>query len=249
MSARSIVPLLLVLAACARTPAPPAGGASAPVVEADSLVDRRVPGVEIAVGVPRLPDHAAASAVLRDSVEAFVRRLTPTEGPPPGSVTDVYDAGGGFETTLAQDGLYSTAVAVSVYAGGAHPNQFFRGLTVDLTTGRVLTAGDFFEPGTPFLDTLSAYVERAAVDRLATSGAQTPAEARAAVADYNDGRVRLAAPEIALTPGGVRVLVAPYEVLFYAAGGFEVDVPWAALGGMLRPGTPAARLAQAASDG
>ncbi len=263
MPLRSFV-LLLALAGCTTADAPDGAAPGAPAtstlspatpsdlsVETDSLVDRSVPGLVVAVELPRIAGTAGAAAPsaldaanrgMRDSVEAFVRAIAPTEGPGENDVTDEFDTEGGFETSLFEADLYSGHVAVTSFSGGAHPNTYFLGLTRDLRTGAVVTLADLFRPGAAYLDTLSAHVERGVVAEMAERGEMPTAEARQLVMEYNQGGVRLTRPTWSLTPDGVRIHLAPYEVMAYAMGSFTVDVPFAALGRMLDDDGPAARL-------
>lgn len=241
---------LLALAACTRTDAPLAveetGTPAAPVppgptdlsVATDSLVDRTTPGIAVAVAFPRVEGVAgavaptalaAANRVIRDSVQAFVDAIRPPEPPGEFDVTDRFATEGGFETTLFEHDLYSGIMSASTFAGGAHPNHFYQGLTVDLRTGAPVALASLFRPGAPYLDTLAAHAERGVARQLAERGGMTPDEARAAVADFNPGGVRLPSAIWTLTPDGLRVYLPPYAVMAYAAGSFEVDVPADAL--------------------
>lgn len=234
------------------TPTPPTPTGLA--VEIDSLVDRSRPGLDVAVPVPQITGVSGAAAPnalmaanlgLRDSVEAFVAAIAPTEPPPgngAGGAPSVYVTDGEVETTLFQDDLYSGVVRVVTYSGGAHPNTYTLGLMRDLRTGAPIALARLFRPGAPYLDTLAAWVQRGVIAQLAERGGLTPAEAREAVVSYNTGGVRLSRPAVTLTPDGLRVHVAPYEAMAYAAGLFEIDVPFAALDGMLAETAPLARL-------
>lgn len=257
--------LLLVATGCTRADAP--DGAETPAaipavaaptfgptdlsVATDSLVDRATPGLVVAVAFPRIegiagavaPDAlTAANRVLRDSVEAFVRAVAPTEPPGESDVTDVFETTGGYETTLLQDDLYSGVVSVASFSGGAHGNAFFQGLTVDLRTGVPVALADLFRPGAPFLDSLSAHVARGVAQQYAARAGSSLAEARRILADYTPGGVRLASPVWSLAPDGLTVHLAPYAVLAYAAGDFHVTVPAEALAGLWAVEGPAARL-------
>ena len=231
--------------------AAPAAGPTDLSVATDSLVDRSTPGLVVAVALPRIEGIAGAAAPdalraanrgMRDSVEAFVRAVTPTEPPGEHDVTDLFETSGGFETTLFESDLYSGVVDVMSFAGGAHPNTFVLGLTVDLRTGAPVALADLFRAGAPFLDSLSAHVGRGVAAQYAERAGVDLAEARTIVAGYNPGGVHLSAPSWSLAPEGLVVHVPPYAVLSYAAGGYRVTVPSAALAGLWAAEGPAARL-------
>lgn len=260
---------LLAVAACASPDAPPQTAApttsrvpppepSELSVETDSLVERGTPGLVVTVAYPQVAGVAGAAAPnaldaanrgMRDSVEAFVRTVAPTEPPGAFDVAPVFETAGGFETTLFEADLYSGVVSVVSYSGGAHPNAFSLGLTRDLRTGAPVALADLFRPGAPILDTLSAHVARGVVRQLTERGGMAPDEAREAIAAYNPDGVRLPGVVWALTPGGLRLFVPPYAVMAYAAGSFEIDVPFETLGDMLAGSVPVARFRAGTAGG
>ncbi|MDR2669114.1 MAG: DUF4163 domain-containing protein [Desulfovibrio sp.] len=101
------------------------------------------------------------------------------------------------------------------FTGGAHPNHLLTARTYDLPTGRELTMNDLFPQKVP----VEALAQRIADD------VQQQKKARNAVAGDEKNNVDLSMDRILLTPAGMRVVYAPYEMGSYAEGRYSVDIP------------------------
>lgn len=257
---------LVVLAACGPDPAPAPGlsaDRSAPeaaqpeaaglALRTDSLVIVDVAlDYEVHVEYPQIvatagtlsPAAEAVNAAVVDSVEALAASFRP-EAPPPGVSATPYpvEVDGRVGSAFLADGLFSALVDVYAYTGGAHGNTFFLPLTYDLAAGRPVRLGDLFEAVTPYGDTLAAYVDREVTRRLAAQLGTTPADARRVMYvegldDVREGRV-----PYTLGPDSLHVHIVPYQLAAYAAGSFDVGVPYRALAPFAAPDGALSRLA------
>ncbi len=102
------------------------------------------------------------------------------------------------------------------YTGGAHANWFHVVLSYDLASGRRMEIGDLFADRAEGLPRL---INRIADGIQAWKGADAePVERDPAAIDATMDRV-------ALTPQGIRVIYAPYEMGSFAEGEIIVDIP------------------------
>lgn len=101
------------------------------------------------------------------------------------------------------------------YTGGAHGNSTYRAFSFDLHTGRTLALADLFVDEKAALDAL--------VPRIA-DGVQAQKEPDAPPVDRDPSAVDLSMDRVALTPDGLRVVYAPYEMGSYSEGEFIVDI-------------------------
>ena len=254
--------LAAALAACGPAPADapeadrpaetvrPEPTSSAFTVRTDSLVEAdsalryraRLPYPQIDGG-PLPPAVEAVNAAVVDSVEALARSFRP-EAPPPGVSVAPYpvEVEGRVGRPFLTDDLFSALVEVYAYTGGAHGNTFFLPLTFDLATGRAVRLGDLFAAGAPAGDTLAAHVDRAVARRLAAQLGTTAADARRVM--YTEGLddVRNGRVAFTLGPDSLHVHIVPYQLAAYAAGSFDVGVPYRTLRPMAAPDGPLARL-------
>lgn len=233
----------------ADVPAPPAP--PAPGVRIDSLV-RDEPDLlyTVDIGYPQLdgdaPEVAAVNAAIRDSVEALADDFRPSEPPPAyDAPTFEVDVDGTTERTFLTDGLFSALVSTYAYTGGAHGNTFFLPLTYDLTTGQPVRLADLFAEGSAYGDTLAAWAERDVLRRLAAGLGVPPGEARGAFYAEGLAPVRRGDAYFTLGADSLHLHIPPYQLSAYAAGSFDVGVPYGALRPLARPGGPLDRLAEA----
>ncbi|HLA63051.1 MAG TPA: RsiV family protein, partial [Rhodothermales bacterium] len=137
---------------------------------------------------------------------------------------------GGFETDLVRDSLYSGLLAAYAFTGGAHGNQDFRPLNVDLRTGRTLTLPSFFRADAAWRDTLAANSTRRLVASLGPDV-------------LFDGAVPADDPAVfrvfTLAPDSLVLHFPPYAVAPYVAGPQRVAVAWSSLRPLLDPAGPA----------
>ena len=264
-----VIALLVGLAACGPDPSAPEAGTPAATtptppspptgpsltVAVDSLLrDEPALTYRVAVGYPQIrgtsgapmaPTLRAVNAAIRDSVEALADDFRP-EPPPPGADAPSYpvEVDGGTPRSWISDDLFSALVEVYAYTGGAHGTSFFLPLTFDLRTGRAATAADLFADGTPWADTLAAYVERGALRQIAERmELDGPEAARASFYAEGLDSIREGRVDVTLQADGVAVHVPPYQLSAYAAGSFHVLVPLDAAAPFARPGGLLARVA------
>ena len=119
--------------------------------------------------------------------------------------------------------------------GGAHPNGFFRTLTLD-KEGREVTLEDLFVSGAPYLPRISVEVY---TEVLAQLRERSGGEVSADMADM----VRIGTsptPEtlqfFVLDGSDLVILIPPYQAASYASGTFAVRIPLSQLSDILKPG-------------
>lgn len=122
--------------------------------------------------------------------------------------------------TLSQPSQRALSIGFDIweYTGGAHGNLYHAPRTYDLTTAQQLDLQDIFTETEQALNRMSSYcyAELAAhlgdmrVEDMLRSGTSP---------DFDNFSAFL------LTPDGIRILFAPYQVAPYAAGPQKVDIP------------------------
>jgi hypothetical protein len=113
----------------------------------------------------------------------------------------------------------SVLFSTYTYAGGAHPNHTLTARTYDPASGRELTLDDLF-PGKVPVDALA---------RLIVENVLKQKKARDSVIGDEKNNVDPTMDRILLTPAGIRIVYAPYEMGSYAEGTYVVDIPKQAL--------------------
>jgi hypothetical protein len=113
------------------------------------------------------------------------------------------------------------------YLGGAHPGSYHRSVNYDFTTGRVLSLGDLFVPGAPYLERIAEYCIGQLNQRLDFE-------------IWDDGATPI--PENyqvwSITAEGLLVVFDEYQVAPYAAGPQRVVVPYDVLADIIHPQGP-----------
>ena len=239
--------LLITLAACASpdAPEPPAEPEPEPPalrVEIDSLTARDTTiNYDIAVAYPKIagsdaPAVARINRSIRDSLAAFATSLRPRPadftGTPEMDQMIIGEAEGGPRRTFLSDRLFSSRVDVYAFTGGAHGNIFSFPLTYDLATGEAVRLGTLFRNGTAWRDTLAVLTTArlaAAQDTSWLFEDQVPA---------TSGTFAF----FTLGADSLTVFFPPYAIAPYAAGAFEVTLPYTDLSPVLSPSGPVADL-------
>lgn len=121
---------------------------------------------------------------------------------------------------------------VSAYtAGAAHPNNFYQTLNLDLAIGEEVTLAEFFKPGTKYLEIFAPLAAQAvAKEQNIRLEPDTPITAQD---EWIKGGTKAEATNYQnylFTAEGIKLFFDPYQVASYAAGGFEVLLPYAAFG-------------------
>ena len=117
-----------------------------------------------------------------------------------------------------QKGLLVLREQHEEYTGGAHPNHFTKLFNFDATVPRRIALADFLKPG--YQQKLDPLV-RAELNHR---------EPENSFEHINDN--------FAITPKGLVFVFDPYEVAPYAAGSFEVTIPWAKISNLLKENGP-----------
>ena len=174
--------------------------------------------------------NQAAEALAREEIDIFMQGVESTPDDPAfaefGSSLSV-----SFTPTYLDSGLFSVHIPVSFYmAGAAHPAHYSRALSYDLRDGHMLTLEELFQPGAPYLETISTFCldDLAARGTLAwEEGAQPKAE------NFQVWNI---------TPGGLQITFDPYQVAPYASGPQTVLIPYERLKDVVNPEGPLAKL-------
>jgi|GEM_PF-3822104 len=111
----------------------------------------------------------------------------------------------------------------SEYTGGAHGNRFHVILSFELGSGNKLEIDDLFADKATGLPKL--------INRIA-DGVQALKAAGSEPVDRDPSTIDATMDRIALTPEGLRVVYAPYEMGSYVEGEFIVDIPKTELAGL-----------------
>lgn len=122
------------------------------------------------------------------------------------------------ELLYRTDSLLVLAYHLYAYTGGAHGNHYTALLPFAVYPPRRLAYADLFRPDA-----------RAELSRLLTEQAREQD-----VALYVD--TVPVTPNVAPLPAGVRFLYDPYAIAPYASGEVAIDLPYARIQGLLRPG-------------
>ncbi len=147
-------------------------------------------------------------------------------------------AGSGFTsdfTMKASASLLSPTIislrfdSAEYITGSAHPNNETRILNYDIETRRILDTGDLFASSSEALPFLSAFTRRALRERFTDLSEQEFEDTvMAGVAPLRENFHR-----VALTKNGLLVIFNPYQVAAYARGTQEIQIPLAALSGLI----------------
>ena len=177
-------------------------------------------------------------------VSDFKKEMAPSEDEPsPDSAnTPADEAMGsdiniGYQIALAKDDLISIEFTVSSYsAGAAHPNSYSEVVSFDLKNGKALKLAELFQPGSKYLQTISAYCMQALKKQAQGQG------------DYammdEDWIKKGAGPDLSnyenwtITKKGLRITFDPYQVAAYAAGPQQVSVSYSALKEIIKTDGP-----------
>jgi uncharacterized protein YecT (DUF1311 family) len=217
-------------------PARPSGSVTSDVSPGDAAGDgkggftikssRQYAGLslELSVSYPQGLSEAADAAVQRTAQAVFDETVASYEKAAAEYAAEASDnarTAPGWESTtgytLFQPSTRCVSVLFSTYefSGGAHPNHLLSARTYDLTTGRELTLKDLFPQKLP-VDALARSIVASVLQQK---------KARDAVIGDEKNNVDLSMDRILLTPAGMRIVYAPYEMGSYAEGEYAVDIP------------------------
>jgi hypothetical protein len=145
----------------------------------------------------------------------------------------------GYTIELAKDDLISVMLDVGSYsAGAAHPNSYSEVVNFDLKNGKLLRLADLFQPGSKYLQAISAYC----IADLKKQGKQKGEDSML----DDDWIQRGAGPDAenygswTIGKQGLGIIFDSYQVAAYAAGPQHVFIPYSALKDILKPEGPVA---------
>lgn len=184
-------------------------------------------------GNPRVEAfNQAAEALAQEEIATFKQGVANTPNDPAfqefsSSLTVSYTP------TYMDSGLFSVRMNVGFYmAGAAHPAHYSHAINYDLSEGRLLTLEELFQPGSAYLETLSAFC----LEDLAARGVLAWEEGALPKAEnFQDWN---------LTPGGMEIMFDEYQVAPYAAGPQTVLIPFERLKDVMNPEGPLAKLTE-----
>ncbi len=180
--------------------------------------------------------------LITGKVSEFKKDMEPEEGDDAGADSLPADMGSsldiGYTLSLAQDDLISLDFGVgSYYRGAAHPNSYSETVNFDLKNGRPLKLADLFNPGSKYLQSISAY----AIQDLKKQSQKVEG-----MLD-DDWIQRGAGPDAknfeswTISKKGLGINFDAYQVGPYAAGPQQVTIPYSALKHMIRNDGPLGR--------
>jgi hypothetical protein len=125
--------------------------------------------------------------------------------------------------------VVSTIFRGSVYTGGAHPNATYDAILIDRKSAKPLTLKDLFVDTNGGLSKLVEIVRMklGAENEISQFSDEEWITNGTAATDDNYS-------VYGFTNEGLLVIFAPYQVAAYAAGPFEIVIPWAELHGLLK---------------
>ncbi len=182
------------------------------------------PGLNVDVTLPRT-GVPVVDARLRETTDELVRQAREAKIPPdtPWS-REVF---GEYDSSRAGGPVWSFLMTYGLFTGGAHPIPVVEALTFDLSTGKQIVFSDVFLDDQDSVEKLASYVMADLVNRQGLD------------ADWVSGHFAdpgKALSRFVLRESGPTFVFAPYEVAPYAWGKISVDLPWAALTDLVRPG-------------
>jgi uncharacterized protein DUF3298/peptidoglycan-N-acetylmuramic acid deacetylase PdaC-like protein len=177
--------------------------------------------------------------LINGKVSQFRKEMVPEEGEDAGADTLPETMGSsldvGYTLSLAQDDLISLNFGVgSYYRGAAHPNSYSETVNFDLKNGKSIKLADLFNPGSKYLQTISAY----SIEDLKK-------QSKNADSMLDDDWIQRGAGPAAknyqswtISKKGLGINFDAYQVGPYAAGPQYVTIPYSALKGIIRVDGP-----------
>jgi hypothetical protein len=179
-------------------------------------------------------------AMMTKKAGAFKAEMTSEEDPVSSEGVDESmgsDLNAGYTVALARDDLISILFDVGSYsAGAAHPNSYSEVVNFDLRNGKQLKLADLFQPGSRYIQTLSAYC-------IADLKKQGKKQGEESMLD-DDWVQRGAGPDPenygswTISRKGLEITFDSYQVAAYAAGPQHVFVPYSVLKEIIKPDGP-----------
>lgn len=209
--------------------------------EAPSLtlktIEKKGKGFEASMTYPEL--SGMKDAGLQKKINASLRQPAQTsldhfvksaESEPPSEGMVGYDLEVGIPSSYVTPKFVSVLYQFYAYEGGAHPNTITQARTIDLKTGKLLQINDLFKVG--FLNKLSELVrtELKKDERIAEIGTdEWFMNGTAPKPDHYKSLV--------LTQEGLYIVFDAYQIAAYAAGAFEVKIPYTLMKDWIKSGS------------
>ncbi|HYJ88769.1 MAG TPA: DUF3298 domain-containing protein [Pyrinomonadaceae bacterium] len=177
--------------------------------------------------------------LINGKVSQFRKEMVPEEGEDAGADQLPETMGSslniGYTLSLAQDDLISLDLSVGTYyRGAAHPNSYSETVNFDLKNGKSFKLADLFNPGSKYLQAISAY----AIQDLKK-------QSKSADSMLDDDWIqRGAGPDAknyqswTISKNGLGINFDAYQVGPYAAGPQHVMIPYSTLKDLIRVDGP-----------
>ena len=177
--------------------------------------------------------------LINGKVSQFRKEMIPEEGEDAGADQLPETMGSslnvGYTLALAQDDLISLDFSVgSYYRGAAHPNSYSETVNFDLKNGKSIKLADLFNPGSKYLQTISAYSIQDLKKQSKNGDSMLD----------DDWIQRGAGPDAknyqswTISKKGLGINFDAYQVGPYAAGPQYVTIPYSALKDIIRADGP-----------
>lgn len=170
----------------------------------------------------RLEKHFNKKVVsmMMNKVKGFKKDVVETEKENQGTRSVGYDLTIDFQVEMIGKDFISISFGESTYLGGAHPNFQSYSLNYNLKNGKTFELKDMFKKNAGYLKTISAFSIMKISEK---QGEKTEwIETGAAAKDKNFD-------SWTISQNGLKFLFDPYQVGPYAAGSFEVMMPYESL--------------------
>jgi peptidoglycan-N-acetylglucosamine deacetylase len=162
---------------------------------------------------------------IADSTQNFLSAFSATDLPE--FVTSPWFLDIASEEMAYSDDIISVVMTVSDYTGGAHGNVFYKTFTFDLSTEKQLTLNDLFTAPDP-LPTLFPLVSQELQNQMDGYADLTWIEDGTGLNIDNYQNFAVGEDELIF-------FFPPYQVAPYAAGSFQVRIPFSAIQTILAP--------------
>lgn len=169
--------------------------------------------------------ESAIEQFIRDTTQSFLTTFLDMNLPEAGTAAWFLEITS--EEFWYSNAIVSVVLTISDYTGGAHGNMTYNTSTFDLSAGTTLTLNDLFIAADP-LPTLFPLVSQDLQNQMGTNADITWIEGGTGLNPDNY-------LNFAVTDGELIFFFPPYQVAPYAAGPFQVSIPFSAIQTILAP--------------
>jgi len=206
-----------------------AGSGARKIIDEKIVENNKAKRFDIDATYPQMVERSAQAGVFNKAVKDHVKALVDEFKGYADEMTDEdrqnlpedvnYTFDMGYDVEYSGSDIVSVSFGHSTYTGGAHPNHFSSSITVDMKGGKVLSLSDLFKPGSSYLKVISDFCI-ADITEQQEGDADEEWIGRGAGPDAENFK------SWAVTKEGLKFYFDPYAVGPYAAGPFEVVVPF-----------------------